>query len=95
MIRVRTTVIDKYFDATTDVQVDGFLFRDAMQPLDLPKPNAPAAATIFCTPAATIKMVMQDRNVLAKEISEAITDQLLEFMAKQDTVMGYKVMEVK
>ena len=95
MIRVRTTVIDKYFDASTEVDVDDFLFRKATHPLDLPNPNAPAAATTFCTDLATIKMVMNDRNVLAKKISDAITWQLLNFMSQHDTVMGYKILQTQ
>jgi hypothetical protein len=91
MIKVRTEIFDGHWDATTEVNVDEVLFRQAVRPLDMPAPNSPAAARMFCSDAATIKMVGTDRAVLAKKISAAITHQLLEYMAKQDTVMGYEV----
>jgi hypothetical protein len=91
MIQVRTEIMDNYFQACSVVDVDEVLFRKVSEPLDIPRPNAPVSQTIFCTSAAKIKMIQTEREKLAKEISAAVTNQLLEFMAKQDTVMGYKV----
>jgi hypothetical protein len=36
-------------------------------------------------------MIMTDREVLAKIISDTLTRQILDYMESQDTVMGYKV----
>ena len=91
MIKVRTVVIDNYFEVMTEVDVDDYLFRKVCEPLDLPSPNAPAYVRMLCTRPSIIKMAMNDRQVLAKGISEAITQQLLEYMEAQDTIMGYKI----
>jgi hypothetical protein len=93
MIKVRTEIFDSYWQGCTDVQVDEILFRQCITPLDFPSSRADATQTIFCTPMATIKMVMTDREKLSAEISKKITEQLMEFMGKQDTVMGYKVIK--
>jgi hypothetical protein len=94
MIKVRTEIFDSCWQGCTDVQVDEILFRQCITPLDIPSPRADAMQTIFCTPTATIKMVMTDREKLSAEISKKITEQLMEFMGKQDTVMGYKVIKI-
>jgi hypothetical protein len=91
MIKVRTSIMDNYFDATTEVVVDDILFRRVTQPLDFPSPHADAFSRGLCSSDAMIKMIMTDREILSKEIANAITRQLLDFMKSKDTVMGYKV----
>lgn len=91
MIKVRTEIYDGHWVAAKEVLVDEVMFRKTIMPIDFPKPHSPVFASIFCTDSATIKMVGTDRKVLAEKLSKAITDQLLEYMAKQDTVMGYEV----
>ena len=93
MIKVRTEIFDTYFSAMTDVEVDEILYQKVMQPLDVPSPNADATERMLCTDSATIRFVITKREVLAKKISEAITYQLLDYMSRQDTVMGYKVIK--
>lgn len=94
MFRVRTEIFDNYWIATTEVDIDDFLFKKALRPIDRPKPYATPFERNLCTDAATIKMVMNDREKLAKEIAETVTIQLLNFMSQQDTVMGYKVIKM-
>lgn len=94
MIKVRASVFDNYWQGETEVVVGEDIFRKVMVPLDIPSPNADAIQRMFCSDAATIKMVMTDREVLAKEIAQSLTQQLLDFMSQQDTVMGYKVVSV-
>lgn len=95
--RVRVEVFDHYFQAATEVIVEEPLFRKAITPLDFPdqRRDPTGISAVFCTPPATIKMVLNDRAILAKEISDAIAKQLIEFMSSQDTVMGYKVVKIK
>ena len=65
------------------------LIYDTFRPLDLPSRSADGLDRIFCTDTVTIERTIRKRRDIAKAISAAVTEALLDLMGLQDTEMGY------
>ena len=63
---------------------------DTFGSLDLPSPGAGAIEKMLCTDSVTIERRMRSRQQIAKGLSKAITEALLDLMGAQDTEMGYQ-----
>ena len=72
------------------IELDEQIMYDTLEPLDYPSPDADGFARMTCSSTVTIKRVMQSRERVAKMISTAITNALLDMMGEKDTEMGYK-----
>jgi len=92
-MKVRVEVYDRYIFQDAYIEIGEDVFRKVSMPLDHPNPDADLIARRLCTDPVTIKMVMNNREKLSKEISTAVTELLMDIFASKDTVMGYKTVK--
>jgi len=78
------------FDFSAAISLSENLIREAFAPIDLPSADADAFTREFIyTPTAKIQLVKMERERMAKEISESLTNLILDAMSHADTTMGY------
>ena len=61
-----------------------------IEPLDLPKHNAEPFDKMLCTDSIRIGYVMRNRKRVAKTLANELSKAIMDILATDDTIMGYK-----